>query len=168
VDDCATMIGMAKVRSVDRVAAALDDLGLGGRVRELPDSTRTAAEAAAALGCEVGQIVKSLVFRVPESDEAVLVLASGSTRVDVGRLASVVGSAVEQGSGAFVRERTGFAIGGVAPVGLTAPVRTYVERGVLAWSLVWAAAGSPRTVFDATPDELLAATGATVVDVAEE
>jgi prolyl-tRNA editing enzyme YbaK/EbsC (Cys-tRNA(Pro) deacylase) len=159
---------VAKVRSVDRVAAALDDLGLGGRARELPESTRTAAEAGAAVGCEVGQIVKSLVFRVPTTDEAVLVLASGSTRVDVGRLESVVGSPVEQGSGNFVRERTGFAIGGVAPVGLTAPVRTYVERGVLAWPRVWAAAGSPRTVFDATPDELLAATGASVVDVAEE
>ena len=159
---------MAKVRSVDRVAAALDDLGLGDRARELPESTRTAAEAGAAVGCEVGQIVKSLVFRVPATDEAVLVLASGSTRVDVGRLTAVVGSPVEQGSGAFVRERTGFAIGGVAPVGLTAPVRTYVERSVLAWPRVWAAAGSPRTVFDATPDELLAATGASVVDVAEE
>ena len=159
---------MAKVRSVDRVAAALDDLGLGGRARELPESTRTAAEAGAAVGCEVGQIVKSLVFRVPATDEAVLVLASGSSRVDVGRLESVVGSPVEQGSGAFVRERTGFAIGGVAPVGLTAPVRTFVERGVLAWPRVWAAAGSPRTVFDATPDELLSATGASVVDVAEE
>ncbi len=156
------------MRSVDRVSAALDDLGLGGRVRELPDSTRTAAEAGAALGCEVGQIVKSLVFRVPETDEAVLVLASGSSRVDVERLAAVLDSPVEQGTGAFVRERTGFAIGGVAPIGLTAPVRTYVERGVLAWSRVWAAAGSPRTVFDATPDELLAATGAAVVDVAEE
>ena len=155
------------MRSVDRVAAALDDLGLGGRARELPESTRTAAEAGAAVGCEVGQIVKSLVFRVPATDEAVLVLAPGSTRVDVGRLESVVGSPVEQGSGAFVRERTGFAIGGVAPVGLTAPVRTYVERGVLAWPRVWAAAGSPRTVFDATPDELLTATGASVVDVAE-
>jgi prolyl-tRNA editing enzyme YbaK/EbsC (Cys-tRNA(Pro) deacylase) len=158
---------MAKVRSVDRVAAVLEDLGLGGRVRKLPESTRTAAEAGAALGCEVGQIVKSLVFRVPTTDEAVLVLASGSSRVDVGLLASVVGSPVEQAAGAFVRERTGFAIGGVAPVGLTAPVRTFVERGVLAWSRVWAAAGSPRTVFDATPDELLAATGAAVVDVAE-
>jgi prolyl-tRNA editing enzyme YbaK/EbsC (Cys-tRNA(Pro) deacylase) len=159
---------VAKVRSVDRVATALDDLGLGGRAHELPESTRTAAEAGAAVGCEVGQIVKSLVFRVPATDEAVLVLASGTSRVDVERLAAVVGSPVEQGSGAFVRERTGFAIGGVAPVGLTAPVRTFVERGVLAWPRVWAAAGSPRTVFDATPDELLAATGASAVDVAEE
>jgi prolyl-tRNA editing enzyme YbaK/EbsC (Cys-tRNA(Pro) deacylase) len=158
---------VAKVRSVDRVAAALDEVGLGGRSRELPESTRTAAEAAAALGCEVGQIVKSLVFRIPTTDEAVLVLAAGSSRVDVGRLSALVGPSVEQASGAFVRERTGFAIGGVAPVGLTAPVRTYVERGVLAWPRVWAAAGSPRTVFDVTPEELLTATGATVVDVAE-
>jgi prolyl-tRNA editing enzyme YbaK/EbsC (Cys-tRNA(Pro) deacylase) len=158
---------MAKVRSVDRVSSALSDLGLGGRVRELPESTRTAAEAGAALGCEVGQIVKSLVFRLVPDDEAVLVLASGSSRVDVGRLAAVLESSVEQASGSFVRERTGFAIGGVAPVGLTAPVRTFVERGVLVWPRVWAAAGSPRTVFDATPDELLAATGASVVDVAE-
>lgn len=158
---------MAKVRSVDRVAAALDEVGLGGRSRELPESTRTAAEAAAALGCEVGQIVKSLVFRLATTDEAVLVLAAGSSRVDVGQLSALIGASVEQASGAFVRERTGFAIGGVAPVGLTTPVRTYVERGVLAWPRVWAAAGSPRTVFDVTPEELLTATGATVVDVAE-
>lgn len=158
---------MAKGRSVERVASALEDLGLGGRSRELPDSTRTAAEAGAALGCEVGQIVKSLVFRLPSTDAAVLVLASGSTRVDVGKLAAVLGEPVEQASGAFVRERTGFAIGGVAPVGLVAPVRTLIDRGVLAWDRVWAAAGSPRTVFDALPSELVDATGGTVVDVAE-
>lgn len=158
---------MAKVRSVDRVAVALVEHGLGGRSRELPDSTRTAAEAGAALGCEVGQIVKSLVFRVPSTDSAVLVLASGSTRVDVGKLAAVLGEPAEQATGAFVRERTGFAIGGVAPVGPVSPVTTYVDRGVLAWDRVWAAAGSPRTVFDATPSELLSATGGTVVDVAE-
>lgn len=158
---------MGKGRSVERVATALSALGLGGRSRELPDSTRTAAEAGAALGCEVGQIVKSLVFRVPATDAAVLVLASGSTRVDVGKLSAVVGEPVEQASGAFVRERTGFAIGGVAPVGLVAPVTTYIDRGVLSWDVVWAAAGSPRTVFDATPDELVSATGGTVVDVAE-
>ncbi|MDL5154470.1 YbaK/EbsC family protein [Actinomycetospora termitidis] len=158
---------MAKVRSVDRVAEALVAHGMGGRSRELPESTRTAAEAGAALGCEVGQIVKSLVFRVPTTDAALLVLASGSTRVDVGKLSAIVGEPVEQASGAFVRERTGFAIGGVAPVGLVAPVTTYIERGVLAWDRFWAAAGSPRTVFDATPDELIAATGGDVVDVAE-
>jgi prolyl-tRNA editing enzyme YbaK/EbsC (Cys-tRNA(Pro) deacylase) len=158
---------VAKGRSVERVASALEDLGLGGRSRELPDSTRTAAEAGAALGCEVGQIVKSLVFRLPSTDAAVLVLASGSTRVDVGKLAAVLGEPVEQASGAFVRERTGFAIGGVAPVGLVAPVRTLIDRGVLAWDRVWAAAGSPRTVFDALPSELVDATGGTVVDVAE-
>ncbi|WP_026204598.1 YbaK/EbsC family protein [Actinomycetospora chiangmaiensis] len=158
---------MAKGRSVERVAAALAGLGLGGRARELPDSTRTAAEAGAALGCEVGQIVKSLVFRVPSTDAAVLVLASGSTRVDVGKLSAMLGEPVEQASGGFVRERTGFAIGGVAPVGLVAPVTTYVDRGVLAWDRVWAAAGSPRTVFDASPSELVDATGGAVVDVAE-
>ncbi len=158
---------MAKGRSVERVASALEDLGLGGRSRELPDSTRTAAEAGAALGCEVGQIVKSLVFRLPSTDAAVLVLASGSTRVDVGKLSAVLGEPVEQATGAYVRERTGFAIGGVAPVGLVAPVRTLIDRGVLAWDRVWAAAGSPRTVFDALPSELVDATGGTVVDVAE-
>ncbi|MFC5064412.1 YbaK/EbsC family protein [Actinomycetospora atypica] len=150
------------------MASALELLGLEGRSRELPDSTRTAAEAGAALGCEVGQIVKSLVFRLPSTDSAVMVLASGSSRVDVAKLSALIGEPVEQASGAFVRERTGFAIGGVAPVGLVAPVRMYVDRGVLAFDRVWAAAGSPRTVFDATPDELLSATGAEVVDVAED
>ena len=112
---------MEKARSVDRVSEVLAGFGMDGRVRELPDRMRTAAEAGAALGCEVGEIVRSLVFHLPERDPAVLVLASGSDRV-------------EQATGSFVRERTGFAIGGVSPVGLTAPVLTCSGRRRRSWS----------------------------------
>ncbi len=160
-------MSLNKTRSVDRVADALEGLGLGDRILELPESGGTAAEAASSLRCEVGQIVKSLVFRLPERDEPVLVLASGSDRVDEAALAEVVGEAVEKASPEFVRERTGFTVGGVSPVGATAPVTTYVERGVLAWDRVWAAAGSKSVVFAATPTEMVEATGGTVVDVAQ-
>ncbi|HVW17247.1 MAG TPA: YbaK/EbsC family protein [Solirubrobacteraceae bacterium] len=127
-------------------------------VREFPEGTRTAADAAAAIGCDVAQIVKSLVFR--DGDEAVLVLCSGANTVDEARLG------VRKADAAFVRERTGFAIGGVAPYGWARPpARTLVDEDLLAFDEVWAAAGSPRHVFPLTPAQLVQRTGATVADV---
>ena len=132
----------------------------------MPDSTRTAEEAAAAIGCSVAQIVKSLVFRAVELDEPVLVLVSGADRVDEGRLGVTIGEAVERATGRFVRDRTGFAIGGVAPVGFETPVRTLIDEGLLGHEVVWAAAGTPNSVFPISPAELVRATGAEVVSVA--
>ncbi len=152
--------------STARVAAELERLGLRSEVLELPDSTRTAAEAAATLGCDVAQIVKSIVFRLVERDEPVVVLASGVNRVDEDKLAALAGGSVEQASGRFVRERTGFAIGGVPPVGHDQALATWFDEDLLRFEVVWAAAGTPRSVFSTHPAELARAAGATVADVA--
>lgn len=124
------------------------------QVVELPASTRTAAEAATAVGCAVAQIVKSLVFRSLESNHAVLVLVSGTNRVDETRLASHLGEPVAKADANFVRERTGFSIGGVAPVGHETPLRTIVDEDLLALPELWAAAGTPHAVFRLTPKDL--------------
>ena len=126
-------------------------------VREFPAGTRTAADAAAAIGCEVGAICKSLVFRV--GDEPLLVIASGANRVDERRFGAVKADA------AFVREQTGFAIGGVPPYGHARPLRTILDEDLLAYETVWAAAGSPTSVFPIAPDELVRRTGASVQPV---
>jgi prolyl-tRNA editing enzyme YbaK/EbsC (Cys-tRNA(Pro) deacylase)/mannose-6-phosphate isomerase-like protein (cupin superfamily) len=153
-------------RSSSRVAEELRRLGATAEVREMPESTRTATDAAAAVGCAVAQIVKSLVFRSVVSDEPVLVLVSGADRVDEALLAQVVGEAVEQATGKFVRERTGYAIGGVPPVGHAQPVVTYLDEHLLDHALVWEAAGTPRAVFCIAPAELVRITSARVVAVA--
>jgi prolyl-tRNA editing enzyme YbaK/EbsC (Cys-tRNA(Pro) deacylase) len=147
-------------RSARRVQAALRALGLAGDVRELDGSTRTAVEAAASVGCELGAIVKSLVFVGAASGEPVLALVSGDNRADEERIAAVLGEAVGRADAAFVRAATGFAIGGVAPVGHPAPLRTVVDEDLLRFATVWAAAGTPRAVFGVAPHELFAAIGA--------
>ena len=130
-------------------------------VVEFPAGTRTAADAAAAIGCEVGQIVKSLVFRAGEGGPAVLVLCSGSNTVDTQRLELVKADAD------FVREVTGFAIGGVPPWGwATAPARTIVDPDLLGYDEIWAAAGTPRSVFPLSPSELVERCGGEVAAVA--
>jgi prolyl-tRNA editing enzyme YbaK/EbsC (Cys-tRNA(Pro) deacylase) len=136
-----------------------DDGGAYPGAREFPQGTRTAADAAAAIGCEVGQIVKSLVFL--RDDAPVLVLCSGANTVDEEALG------LEKADAALVRERTGFAIGGVPPVGHAQPIATFAEERLLGLEQVWAAAGTPRAVFGpVSPDELVRATGARVVAVA--
>ena len=149
-----------------RVQAALDALGLRLQVVTLPASTRTAAEAAAAVGCEVGQIVKSLIFRAATSDAPILVLASGANRVDEARLAELVGEPIVKADAAFVRAHTGYAIGGVAPVGHPQPLRSYIDADLLAYDTLWAAAGTPHSVFALRPDDLQRLTGGTVVALA--
>ena len=138
---------------------------LGHPVSTFPDGTRTAADAAAAIGCSVGQIVKSLVFR-RASGAPLLVVASGSNRVDEGKLEALAGEPVGKADAAFVRSATGFAIGGVPPAGHPSPVATIVDEDLLAHEEIWAAAGTPRTVFPLSPDELVSMTGGRVADVA--
>jgi prolyl-tRNA editing enzyme YbaK/EbsC (Cys-tRNA(Pro) deacylase) len=153
--------------SMRRVAEALRERGVDAEVRELPDSTRTAPEAAAALGCDVAEIAKSLVFRGAESGDPVLVIASGADRVDERLLAAAVGEPIDKADADFVRARTGFGIGGVPPVGHAAPLATFVEERMLALERVWAAAGTPRAVFGpVSPAELVQITGGRVVAVA--
>jgi len=156
---------MALKPSAQKVQDALAAAGFANRVVELPDSTRTAAEAAAAVGCEVGQIVKSLVFRAA-SGRAVLVVASGAHRVDERRVAAELGEAIGRADAELVRAETGFAIGGVPPIGHAKALATLVDEALLAHAEIWAAAGHPNAVFRCTPAELVAMTGGRVARVA--
>lgn len=151
--------------SARKVQAALQTLGLPCQVIELPASTRTAPEAAQAVGCQVGQIVKSLVFRTQISRRAVLVLVSGSNRVNEDRLADLLGEAVVKAEAEFVREQSGFAIGGVPPVGHSRALPTYIDEDLLQYAEVWAAAGTPHAVFKLNPRELPRITGGKVIKV---
>ena len=136
-----------------------------GRLKEFTASTATAAEAAAAIGTAVGSIVKSLVFMAGK--RPILVLASGPNRVDLHKLATLVGEPISRANADQVRELTGFAVGGVPPIGHSRPLTTYVDRDLLAYDEVWAAAGTPRSVFPIGPHELVRITGGSVADVAE-
>ena len=138
---------------------------LGHPVSTFPEGTRTAADAAAAVGCDVAQIVKSLVFR-RAGGAALLVLASGRNRVDEGKVEALVGEPVGKADAAFVRAATGFAIGGVPPAGHPEPLETLVDADLLDHDVLWAAAGTPRTVFPLEPQELLTLTGGRVGDIA--
>jgi prolyl-tRNA editing enzyme YbaK/EbsC (Cys-tRNA(Pro) deacylase) len=141
-------------------------LGEGFRVLEFDASTRTAAEAAAAIGCTVAQIAKSILFRA-ESGGPVLVVASGTNRVDERKVAALLGERIGRADAEFVREATGFAIGGVPPVGhATRPV-VLLDRDLLQFGEIWAAAGTPNAVFRLTPDQLAGLTGAGFVEVAK-
>ena len=152
-------------QTVQRVQDALRALGRGHEVTDLGLSARTAADAAAAVGCQVDQIAKSLVFRLRDSGRALLVITSGAHRVDEKKVAAVVGEAIERADADFVRAETGFAIGGVAPIGHAKPIVTLIDEHLLRWDAIWAAAGHPNTVFRLTPDDLVALTGGRVVAV---
>ena len=152
--------------SVERVRGALARAGLQAQIVELPGAARTAQMAADFLGCSVAQIANSLVFRAQASDSAILVMSSGARRVDVSRLASVLSEPVGKADAEFVRSRTGFAIGGVPPVGHTDVKTIMVEKSLAAHRELWAAAGHPHTVFRLTYDELLRITGGNEVEVA--
>jgi prolyl-tRNA editing enzyme YbaK/EbsC (Cys-tRNA(Pro) deacylase) len=152
-------------QSAQRVQQTLDSLGLPARVVELPSSTRTALEAAAAVGCQVGQIVKSLIFMGATSHKPVLVVASGSNRVNEQALAGILGEPIKKADADFVRTHTGYAIGGVPPVGLTTEVITFIDQDLLAFDRVWAAAGTPHAVFELDPQQLAKITGGQIVSV---
>ncbi|MFC8294689.1 YbaK/EbsC family protein [Streptomyces sp. NPDC057242] len=147
-------------------ATALRELGLDVEVRRFPDETRTAQQAADAIGCAVEEIVKSLVFAA--DGVPVLVLMDGASRVDVERVREELGAEkVTRADAKLVRETTGYAIGGVPPFGHRTRTRVLADRGILAHEAVWAAAGTPHTVFAMDPRSLVAQAGGTVVDVRE-
>lgn len=151
--------------STERVRNALREGGATGEVRALTESTRTAQEAASALGVPVGAIVKSLVFTA--DGEPVLVLASGDHQVDTTRVAAALGAAqVRRADADTVRAATGYPIGGVAPIAHPSPLRTVVDRHLAGFEVVWAAAGTPHSVFSTTYDELVRLTSGTAADVA--
>jgi prolyl-tRNA editing enzyme YbaK/EbsC (Cys-tRNA(Pro) deacylase) len=153
-------------RSARRVRDALVALDLPADIHRLADSTRTAPEAAAAVGCALGAIVKSLVMRGVGSGDPVLALVSGANRADEARLAAAFGEPIERPDAAYVREVTGYAIGGIPPVGHPAPLRTILDEDLLRFDTVWAAAGHPHAVFPIAPAELARVTGAQVTRLA--
>jgi prolyl-tRNA editing enzyme YbaK/EbsC (Cys-tRNA(Pro) deacylase) len=151
--------------SVERVRAALLAAGHPDTIQAFPEGTRSAADAAAAVGCDVAQIAKSIVFRA--GARAVLVIASGANRVDMAKVAAAIGQPVRRADGSWVRDTTGFAIGGVSPLGHLAPPVLLLDADLMALDPVWAAAGSPQHVFRTSPAELRRITGAAVVEVKE-
>ncbi|WP_370591121.1 YbaK/EbsC family protein [Saccharopolyspora montiporae] len=149
---------------VERVQQALQHAGVDAVVRELPDSTRSAQDAAAAVGAEVAQIAKSLVFLA--GDELVLVITSGANRVSPDKLQAVLGIAPQRPDAATVKQRTGFSIGGVPPIGHTGTAVTFLDQDLLDHAEVWAAAGTPNAVFAIDPRTLGRIAAAMVADVA--
>jgi prolyl-tRNA editing enzyme YbaK/EbsC (Cys-tRNA(Pro) deacylase) len=151
--------------SARKVQDALNKYGLSCQVVEMPQSTRTADDAARAVGCQVGQIVKSLVFQGKQSHQAILVATSGAKRVNEKKIATLISELLSKADADFVREKTGFAIGGVPPVGHTQPIRIFIDEDLMQYDEIWAAAGTPRAVFKLTPRELQKITGGQVVSV---
>ena len=151
--------------SVRRVEEALAAAGGGHKVIALEQSARTSAQAASAVGCQVDQIAKSLVFRGAQSQRAVLVIASGANRVDEGKVAALIAEPVGRADADFVRQRTGFAIGGVAPVAHAEPLTILIDEDLMRWPEIWAAAGHPNTVFKLTSDDLVRLTGGRVAPI---
>ncbi len=147
-------------KSLRRVEAALHEAGLSVEIRETDDSARTAEGAAAAVGCEVDQIAKSIIFRGEESGHVVMFLTAGGNRVDPARATEIAGQPLGKADADLIRAETGFAIGGVAPVGHLRRIQAFVDPRLLEFDLVWAAAGTPRHVFAIAPADLIRVTGA--------
>jgi Uncharacterized conserved protein len=151
--------------SAQKVWDALIAMGYDYKIIEFQDSTRTSAEAANRVGCQIGQIVKSLIFRGQNSGQPLLVLTSGANRVDEGLIGRYSGETIARADADFVRLTTGFAIGGVPPVGYPQPVNTYLDEDLLQYKKIWAAAGNPNAVFELTPTALIKLTSGKVVRV---
>ncbi len=153
----------ATATSALKVQAAL---GENFEVLEFDASTRTAADAAEAIGCTVPQIAKSLLFRASESDRPVLVIASGSVRVDEEKVSSLLGEKIGRADAKFVREKTGFAIGGVPPVAHETQPVVFIDKSLLGFEIIWAAAGTPNAVFRLSPNDLVRLSGGVIADIA--
>lgn len=151
--------------TAQKVADTLRHLGYTGQVVEFEHSTRTAQEAADRVGCQLGQIVKSLVFTGKQSGRAILVLTSGVNRVDEARIGGYAGEAIGRADPDFVRAETGFAIGGVPPVGHARALETFLDEDLIRFETVWAAAGTPNAVFEVAPQELVRMTAGSVCRV---
>lgn len=151
--------------SAQKVQDALAAQGVACQVVELPASTRTAREAAQAVGCQVGQIVKSLIFRGRHTNRPIFVATSGANRVNERRLGELVSEPVEKADAEFVRAHTGFAIGGVPPVGHARRLETFIDADLMQYDEIWAAAGTPRAVFKLTPADLTRITSGQVVPI---
>jgi prolyl-tRNA editing enzyme YbaK/EbsC (Cys-tRNA(Pro) deacylase) len=151
--------------SAQRVQQALQSIGYSYEVVELPVSARTAIEAAEAIGCHVGQIVKSLVFKAKRSGTPILVIASGENRVKEERIEHLIDEPLGKADAEFVRQQTGFAIGGVPPVGHIGQIRTFIDQDLLQYDVIWAAAGTPNAVFRLHANNLVPMTGGQVIQI---
>ncbi|WP_461211464.1 YbaK/EbsC family protein [Desulfocurvus sp. DL9XJH121] len=154
--------------SAARVQRALEARGLSLNVVEMPEATRTAAQAAEAVGCSVAQIAKSIIFRAKDSGRHVLVVVSGAHRVDTAKVEALLGEAVGKADADFVRTKTGYVIGGVPPLGHAEEPVVFLDRELMDFPSVWAAAGTPHALFSLTPEELVLACGGKPADVAED
>lgn len=143
-------------------------LGPRFKVVEFDQSTKTAADAAAAIGCEVAQIAKSIIFQAAASGRTVLVIASGTNRVDEKKIEALVGERIERADADFVRERTGYAIGGVPPVGHATASVVFIDQDLRSFPTLWAAGGTPNSVYETSFDDLVALAGGTVADVSRD
>ena len=153
--------------SAHRVQNFLLERGFSFEVRELPGSTRTAQEAAESIGCDVAQIAKSLIFKEEETNLPILVIASGSNRVDVSKIEIETGLKLGKADGRFVKERVGYAIGGIPPVGHNEPLKTILDADLKNFDVIWAAAGTPFAVFQLKPADLEPLTNGSWLDLAE-
>lgn len=161
-------MGEKRGDSVERVQTFLLRRGLTTDVRILSGSTRTAADAAASLGCEVAQIAKSLVFKDGKSSSPVLVIASGANRVSINRIREKTGVVLEKADAGFVRQQTGYAIGGIPPVAHSSEMRTFLDPDLQRFESIWAAAGSPHAVFRMTPGDLEQLSGGRWIELADD
>ncbi|MGG0822511.1 YbaK/EbsC family protein [Paenibacillus turicensis] len=151
--------------SAQQVQNKLIELGYANKVIELPDSTRTAQEAADAIGCEVSNIAKSIIFRLKNNDKPLLVIASGVNQINIKQINTHLNDKLGKADADFVREHTGFVIGGVPPLGHVESILTFIDEDLLQFREIWAAAGHPRAVFRLTPEELVQMTKGQVICV---
>jgi prolyl-tRNA editing enzyme YbaK/EbsC (Cys-tRNA(Pro) deacylase) len=157
--------GPALSPSAQKVQDTLRTLGSDAVVEESAHSARTSAEAAKRVGCEVGQIAKSLIFRTAQTGRPVLIIASGANRVNEWRIGALLREVLEKPAAAFVREVTGYAIGGIPPVGHARPIETFIDEDLLRYPEIWAAAGTPNALFRLAPADLVRLTGGRVVRI---
>ena len=150
-------------KNSQKVQEYLNNFGLKINVLELTESTRTAQEAAIAAGCEVGQIVKSLVFR--SGEDALMFLVSGKNQLDVKKVEGLIGKEISKADADFVKQKTGYVIGGVPPVAFSSPIDTFIDKDLLKYEAVWAAAGTPHAIFQIKSNDLPRLTGGKVIAV---
>lgn len=156
-----------KKSAIQRVRQALEEKGSACNILELSESTGTAEEAAITIGCAVSEIAKSLVFQATESGEPVLIITSGINRVDTGKVSKLLGEPIVKANADYIRKETGFVIGGIPPVGHPRSIKTFIDEDLLNYETIWAAAGTPFSVFSIKADSLEELTGGTVATVKE-
>ncbi|MGD0752041.1 MAG: YbaK/EbsC family protein [Anaerolineales bacterium] len=154
--------------SAQKIQNILRGFGFDYKVIEFAESTRTAQEAADRIGCQLGQIVKSLIFQGMSSNKGILVLTSGSNRVDENKVSQYSGESIGRANPEFVRTMTGFVIGGVPPIGHDQPLETYIDEDLLQYTYIWAAAGTPNAVFQLPSSDLIKITGGKILRIKPE